>query len=109
MGAPEEKSEQYANVAIICGLAPFALFVLGMVPFVGCLTTPLTLVSVLCAVGFGIAGVVHTPSGKRLSARAIVGLVLGVLWLLVIAVGVVALVRTGVLHELQQAIFRSGH
>jgi hypothetical protein len=109
VGEPQEKSEQYATLAIICGLAPFALFILAFVPFLGCLSTPLTLVSVLCAVGFGIAGVVNTPAGKRLSPRAIGGLVLGVLWLLVIAVGVVALIRSGWFHDMQKLMFRGGH
>ncbi len=109
VGAPVDKSEQYANAAILCGLAPFALVVLAFIPFLGCLSGPLTLLAVLCAIGFGIAGVVHTPAGKRLTPRVIGGMVLGVLWLLVLAVGVVALIRSGVLSDLSQVIFKGGH
>ena len=88
------KSDPFALVAIICGVAPVPLVILGLVPIVGCLATPLLLLSVPAAIGFGVAGVVRAHSEPEPNyVQPVTGLALGVTWLLLSAVGAVFLFR----------------
>lgn len=88
------KSDPVALVAIICGVAPVPLILVGLVPIVGCLATPLLLLSVPAAIGFGIAGVVRAHSEPEPNyVQPVTGLVLGVTWLLLSVAGALFLFK----------------
>jgi hypothetical protein len=88
------KSDPVALVAIICGVAPVPLLLFGLVPFVGCLATPVALLSVPAAIAFGIAGIIRARSEPEPNyVPPVTGLVLGVTWLLLSVAGALFLFR----------------
>lgn len=88
------KSDPVALVAIICGVAPLPLAVLGMVPILGCLATPVMLLSVPAAIGFGIAGIVRAHGEPEPNyVQPATGLALGVTWLLLSVAGALFLFK----------------
>jgi hypothetical protein len=94
-------ADSYATIALICGVAPIPLALLGLVPLAGCLSTPMTFVAIFGAIGFGIAGVLHArKSPERSAIPAASGLILGLCWLLALIVGAVWLFRSGTIQKL---------
>lgn len=76
------QSDWVALAAVICGLAPLPLTVLGLVPLVGCLSGPATLACVPAAIGFGVAGIVRARTQPEPNyVLPITGLLLGLVWL----------------------------
>lgn len=98
------KRESWGTVALICGVAPVPLTIMTLVPFVGCLAPPLTLLAIPAAIGFGIAGILQagrtpaearTPEQKLNGVFAWCGLSLGILWVVLAALGVALFFRHG--------------
>lgn len=84
----DEKADPIALVALVSGLAPFALFLLAIVGAVfglfsalGIVASVLLVAAVPCALGFGLAGVVRAKRRGTSFALAGLGLGLGVAWL----------------------------
>lgn len=99
--------DSFGTIALVCGVAPLPLAAMGLLPFVGCLSSPLMLLAIPCAIGFGIAGLARARAqGQHLDVQALAGLVLGVLWLALLGVGVALLLRSG---ELQKLFTLRGH
>ena len=92
MNSPEplaRTSDWVSLMAIICGIAPIPFGLLSMVPIVGCLSTPVMLLAVPAAIGFGIAGIVRASNQPEPNyVQPVTGLVLGLSWL-VLTVGAV--------------------
>lgn len=87
------QSDWVALTAVICGVAPLPLGLLSILPLVGCLSSPLLLLAVPGAIGFGIAGLVRAKSQPEPNyVLPATGLLLGVIWLVAMAVGLVMLV-----------------
>ena len=88
------KSDPVALIAIMCGVAPVPLVVVGMVPIVGCLATPLLLLSVPAAIGFGVAGIVRAHAQAEPNyVQPVTGLALGIAWLILSIVGALSLFK----------------
>jgi predicted permease len=82
----ERQADPIALVAVVCGVAPLPLAVFAIVPFFGLLTTPLSALSILGAIGCGIAGVVRAKKQPEPNyVLPLTGVVLGLVWLLLIA------------------------
>ena len=95
------KTDWVALTSVFCGLAPPVLIVLSMLPLVGCLTSPLSLAAVPCAIGFGVAGVVRAKSQPEPNyVLPLTGLVLGVGWVLLGVAGLVYFSRSGGMDRL---------
>lgn len=95
------KSDWVALTAIICGVAPLPLALLSLIPFAGCLASPLMLLSPPAAIGFGIAGVVRAKSEREPNyVQPLTGVVLGFCWLVLALVALVLFSRHGGLKEL---------
>ena len=95
------KSDWVSLTAVICGLAPLPLALLSIVPFAGCLASPLMLLSPPAAIGFGIAGLVRAKSQPEPNyVQPLTGVVLGFCWLVLAGVGLVLFNRHGGLKEL---------
>jgi hypothetical protein len=102
-------SDQIALFAIICGVAPLPLTLLSMIPFVGCLTSPLTLLCVPGAIGFGIAGIVRARSQPEPNyVLPVTGLALGVIWI-VLALVIVVVAFAGGNSFMERALNMRGH
>lgn len=70
-----------ALAAVICGVAPIGLSFFSILPFIGLITAPLTLLSVLGAIVCGVAGVVRAKSQPEPNyVLPLTGIVLGFLW-----------------------------
>lgn len=90
------ETDPIALTAVICGLAPLGLVVFSVFPFIGILTTPLIGLSVLAAIGFGAAGVVRAKQQPEPNyVLPLTGIVLGLLWLFLIAGAIVFFSRRG--------------
>ena len=77
------QADWVALTAVICGVAPVPLVVLSVVPFASWLTTPLLLLAIPAAIGFGIAGVVRARSQPEPNyVLPLTGLVLSTMWIL---------------------------
>lgn len=88
------QSDWVSLTAVICGVAPLPLVLLSLLPLVGCLTTPLLLLSVPGAIGFGVAGLVRARAQPEPNyVQPLTGLVLGVTWAVLLVVAVVFLSR----------------
>lgn len=98
-----------ALAAIICGVAPLPLALLGMIPFVGCLTSPISLVCVPAAIIFGILGIVRARAQPEPNyVLPITGLVLGLLWLALSLVAV-SVLFLGENSFMERALKMRGH
>ena len=95
------KSDWVALTAVICGVAPVPLMLLSLVPFAGCLASPLMLLSPPAAIGLGIAGIVRAKSEREPNyVQPLTGVVLGLCWLVLALVALVLFSRSGGLKEL---------
>lgn len=102
-------SDPVALVAVICGVAPLPLALLSMIPFVGCLTSPLSLLCVPGAIGCGIAGIVRARSQPDPNyVVPVAGLVLGVIWI-VLALVIVVVAFAGQNSFMERALNMRGH
>ncbi len=82
----KQETDPIALVAVVCGIAPLPLGVFAILPFFGLLATPLSALSILGAIGCGIAGVVRAKKQPEPNyVLPLTGVVLGVLWLMLIA------------------------
>ena len=90
------KSDWVSLTAVLCGLAPLPLMVLGLVPFAGCLSGPVMLLAPPAAIGFGIAGLVRAKSQPEPNyLQPLTGVVLGFCWVVLALVGLVLFNRHG--------------
>jgi predicted permease len=90
----KQQSDPIALVAVVCGFAPIPLSIFAILPFFGLLTTPLMGLSVLGAIGCGIAGVVRAKKQPEPNyVLPLTGVVLGLLWLMLIAGAIVYFTR----------------
>lgn len=94
-GAPESQS-RWGLVSIVCGAGGFVGLGASVLPFVGCLATPLGLLSSLAAIVLGVVAIIdggrrNDPS-ERL--RGIAGLVLGLVLPLAAGAAVLAFSRS---------------
>ena len=82
----KQPSDPIALVAVVCGVAPLPLSLFAILPFFGLLATPLSALSVLGAIGCGIAGVVRAKKQPEPNyVLPLTGVVLGLLWVMLIA------------------------
>jgi hypothetical protein len=78
---PEQKAASYGTVAVICGVAPVPLALLWVIPPAACLTLPASFMAMLCAIGFGVVGIIQARKARVPAMAAWGGLVLGLCWL----------------------------
>lgn len=92
----KRETDPLALAAIICGVAPLGLMVFSILPLIGLLTAPLSGLSVLGAIGFGIAGVLRARQQPEPNyVLPLTGLVLGFGWLALTAAAIVFFSRRG--------------
>lgn len=104
------RSDPIALVSVIAGVAPLPCMVLGIVPFVGCLTTPFIVLAVPSAIGFGIAGLVRARKDPEPNyVQPLTGLVLGLLWLSLMVAGAVLYLRGDFVRLMDDAIHSAPH
>lgn len=90
------QSDWVSLTAVICGVAPLPLALLSLLPLVGCLASPVLLLSIPGAIGFGVAGLVRARAQPEPNyVQPLTGLVLGFTWAVLFLVGLVFLSRSG--------------
>jgi hypothetical protein len=92
----KRETDPVALAAVICGVAPIGLAVFSILPVIGLLTAPLAALSVLGAIVCGVVGVVRAKQQPEPNyVLPLTGVVLGFLWLMLIAGALVYFTRHG--------------
>lgn len=75
------QSDWVSLTSVICGVAPVPLTLLLLLPKVRCLASPLLLLALPGAIGFGIAGLVRARTQPEPDyVQPLTGLILGLTW-----------------------------